>query len=254
MRGFTCIAATVVCLMSFAVPAGAASEAQLDRLLAARDWKTLDDAVYPFKDPSAVRADLAWLGKKVDGGEGGFYLAGMYGMHLSLGMMNLDPQGFLSSAGAKNKPEDPDKNLQVASAMYGLYAIGLTVVDGAACSSASPIHYWLSKNRAPADLRGGMTFLRTFSAAGKASIVDRVVKLEARTASLRGDDETLCKGGVDEPASPGDAFEAVVIAGQQRTNAAPAAGADIFLPPDEAAKARERARAHLRETLTKLLQ
>ena len=223
------------------------SDAELDALLAARNWNGLEAA---FSRPlvkeqitnDLISRRLNWLKARIDAG-GGFFLAMFYARDLW-------------GIGNALKVDDPNKDLRSTAALISLYAYEVIVIDGFKCEDRSA-----PSNRATQLFMKRATdfeFLRRQQPDIRSKIVDGAIVLEQRTAPLRTNDDLLCGGGLDE-------MRAGLERGKQQEVPTPEGhiGKTIAVtpPPDWAPKfvspnvyrtMQDKARAEMRERLLRL--
>lgn len=159
------------------------SDSDLDALLAAKDWQRLGPAIVrPHYDFPSLARVLNWLHVKVYSGAG---------LLVTLAYMRN-----LWIAGSALKVDDRGKDLRMSSGLLGLYAYELIVIDGAKCEDrTAPSHrldQLFSLNSAT------FSFLKSQPAAWKVKTVDIALALEKRTTPLRGDDDLICRDGLEE--------------------------------------------------------
>lgn len=231
------------------VPAAAplATNAELDALLEARDWKRLSPALMALSSPrdAASFARVAdWLKGKLLSGAG-FLVAYVY-------------MRDLWAAGNGLNVDDPKNDLRVSAGMIALYAFELIVIDGAKCEDRSApdnrVHQLLSLNAAT------FSFLKSRPAELKENLVTTALAFEKKTAPMRRDDDLLCRDGMDQmkaglergtqrevPTPPGHIGRTVDVT-------PPPDWAPKFVPPQTYVPIQSGARATMRETLLKLIQ
>lgn len=155
------------------------SNEELDALAAAQNWDGVADALYLSTDQEAIARGELWLHARVDEG-GGFLLA------------LLSAKYSWTSAGDQ-KTDDPTGDSPILAAKYFLYAFEVIAIDGTRCDDRTA-----PRARMAQLLSAGapvLIFLKRQPPELKAKIVDFAIALEARTASLRRDDDLLCRGG-----------------------------------------------------------
>ena len=188
--------------------AGLPSDADLDALLAARNWNGLGTALSSSGSTSEFARKLNWLKTKIDNG-GGFFLA----LHFARGFWIDDSELKI----------DPAKDPRVTAGLYTLYAIELVAIDGAKCEDRSApdnrVSQLLTAQAAT------LAFLKQQKPYLKAKIVDTAIALERQTAPLRKDDDLVCRNGMEEmraslergtqqemPKAPGDVGKRIAVA------------------------------------------
>jgi len=111
-----------------------------------------------------------------------------------------------------------------------------------------------------ADYGPVIAYLKTKPAKFKAKVIDAAIALEKRTASLRKDDDVLCRGGLEEmmagieagetkeaPTPPGQVGKTIVVD-------PPPGYAPKFVAPETYKPMQEKARSEIRLDLLKMLQ
>jgi hypothetical protein len=220
------------------------SDEQLDALLAARNWDGLVTAFEGVKsDESLVRA-LDWLDARINSG-GGFLLA----------FLN---SRFLWDIDSVPNVNNPDKDPRFRAGLMVLYTLQLIIIDGTKCADQSAPGHRI--DQLLEDYGPVIAYLKTKPAKFKAKVIDAAITLEKRTASLRKDDDVLCRGGLEEmmagieagatkeaPTPPGQVGKTIV--------ADPPAGyAPKFVAPETYKPMQEKARSEIRSDLLKMLQ
>jgi hypothetical protein len=158
------------------------SDEQLDALLAARNWDGLVTAFEGVKsDESLVRA-LDWLDARINSG-GGFLLA----------FLN---SRFLWDIDSVPNVNNPDKDPRFRAGLMVLYTLQLIIIDGTKCADQSAPGHRI--DQLLEDYGPVIAYLKTKPAKFKAKVIDAAITLEKRTASLRKDDDVLCRGGLEE--------------------------------------------------------
>ncbi len=157
------------------------SNDQLDALVAAKKWNELAD-VLSQADGEDFARKIDWLKAKVDAG-GGLPLVLAYTQSLW-------------DLGRSNPIADPDKDLRVTAAFMLLYSYALIAVDGVKCEDQSaPGHRLDQVLEMDAPI---LKFLSARPQKLKIKLVAGVIGYEKLTASLRKDDDALCRGGLHE--------------------------------------------------------
>jgi hypothetical protein len=217
------------------------TDADLDALLAKRDWNGLGAALSGPISPDAIAKRMGWLQARIDTG-GGLLLAEIYARDL----------WFVGNA-AKT---DGYRDLRLTAGLMSLYSYELIVLDGVKCADrTAPIRRLQQLNAARADT---MDFLKKQSPAMKDRIVEVAVALERKTAPLRADDDLICRGGTAEMKAgleQGEKQEVTPAPGQaKRVVVTPPEG---WTPPMVTAEVyeplRETARAGMRDGLRKFI-
>jgi hypothetical protein len=219
------------------------SDAELDALLAARNWNGLA-AVLPRPGPTTEFArKLNWLKTRMDNG-GGFFLA------LEFAREFWDNTGGLT--------DDQAKGPRVTAGLYSLYAFELIVIDGAKCEDRSA-----PDNRISQLLRrqaAALAFLKKQEPDVKARTVELAIGLERKTAPLRTDDDLVCRNGLEEMKASlerGTQREVPNTTGHYGKTVAvtpPPDWTPKFVPPSVYRPMQEKARANMRESLLNLVR
>ena len=220
-------------------------DSELDALFASQNWSALASALKTPANIDDLVRGANWLRPKVYEGAGGLTLALVY-------------SNDLWTFGRSMKVEDPNKDLRLSSAMMSLYAYELIAIDGFKCEDQSaPIarlnnyikgrsEAWVYLNALPVDRR--------------TAIIDASLDLERKTASVRKNDDQICRGGMAEiraglergkqqnaPKNPGEVGTTVNVA-------APPDWTPSFLPSEKYLPLQDKARADMRERLIKFLE
>jgi hypothetical protein len=219
-------------------------DSDLDSALAAKDWNRLTAAIgRRQKDFKSLTGLLNWLHAKVDSGAG---------LMVALAYMR-----DLWMVGNALKTNDRAKDLRMSSGLIGLYAFELIVIDGAKCEDRTAPDHRVDQlfmfNSAT------FAFLKSQPAEWKTKIVDIALALEKRTAPLRGDDDLICRDGLEQMKAGlerGTQHEVPSAAGQVGKTIAVEAPPDWvpkFVPPETYVPMQNADRAAMRETLLKLV-
>lgn len=219
------------------------SDADLDALLAARNWKGLGGALSrPGKSEDAWRR-MNWLRTRVENGAG-FFLSIIYARDLW-------------GAGSLQKIADPARDLRTSAAVISLYTYELIMIDGSKCEDATaPENRGIQLFRSQA---ATFAFLKQLSPKLKSKMIDLSIALEQKTAPLRADDDLLCRDGLEQmnasldrdllqggPTPAGQIGKTVAVA--------PAPGwTPKFVSPDTYRPMQDHIRAGMRENLLKLV-
>jgi hypothetical protein len=157
-----------------AIPRDAATDDQLDPMLAGRDWKGLESILMRPADRATTAKHLNWMNRQVRGG-GNFFLAQIYAGRL-----------WMAGQGDSGLRQDASEML--------LYALALVQVDGAVCEDRTAPERRLRQVldwQAPV-----LRATRALPPARMAQLARAAQALESVTASRRMErDETLCQGG-----------------------------------------------------------
>jgi hypothetical protein len=219
------------------------SDAELDALVAARNWNALGTALSQPSNPEFARK-LSWLSSRLEAG-GGLMLGILYARDLW-------------GAGQALHVDDPAKDMRLSAGLISLYTYELIVIDGAKCEDrTAPAHRvdQLFMSRAAT-----LAFLKKQSPELKAKIVDRALALEAGTAKLRQDDDLICRDGMDQMKAGlerGQQHDVATPPGQiGRTVAVepPADWVPKFVAPDVYKPLQDTTRAGMKAHLLKLLE
>lgn len=216
------------------------SDADLDALLAARNWKGLGGALSRPGKGEDVWRRMNWLRTRVENGAG-FFLSIIYARDL-WGVGNLQ------------KTDDPARDLRTSAAVISLYTYELIMIDGSKCEDRTA-----AENRGMQLFRSQaatFAFLRQQSADLKSKMIDLAVALEQKTAPLRADDDLLCRGGLEQMKAglDRDLPQGVPTpAGKTVAVAPPPGWTPKFLSPDAYRPMQDQMRAAMRENLMKLV-
>ena len=221
------------------------SDSELDAMLAARDWKGLGAALGQPAARETIARKLNWLEKHTLDGSGGFLVA----------FVNA---GTLWAVGDALKSGDPNTDMRITAGLNVLYAYELILIDGAKCDDRS------APNNRAAQLfmkrAATLAFLKTQAAELKVRMIDMAIALERRTASVRKDDDLLCRDGLDQmkaglargtqqsvPTPPGQIGKAVAVT-------APSDWVPKFVAPSVYGPMQDKARYEMREKLLKIVE
>src|ERR1043166_4493016 len=155
------------------------SDAELDALLAARNWNALAAALRRPSPTTEFARKLNWLKTRMDNG-GGFFLA-----------LEFAREFWENSSGLT---DDQAQGARMTAGLYSLYAFELIVIDGAKCEDRSA-----PDNRISQLLRrqaAALAFLAKQEPDLKAKTVEQAIGLERNTAPLRKDDDLVCRDGL----------------------------------------------------------
>lgn len=150
----------------------------LDRQLEANDFTGLSKTLTAMP----VLPRMTWLREKLLGG-GTVFLAFPY----------IRDLWRLGEAVKDNNPlTDP----RVQAATIWLYAYQLSLIDGTICDDASAPNG--RRTSLLTGFRPVLAYLKTQFEDVRANAINTALRMELRTASRRGDDHFLCRGGLDE--------------------------------------------------------
>ena len=220
------------------------SDAELDALLAARNWNAIRVAIVPANSGEALSRSTHWLQTRLLSG-GGSLLGFLYATRLW-------------AIGSAMNIEDPNQDSRVTAGVIVLYTYELIVIDGAKCADPTAPSHRL--DQLLMNYRPVVAYLKTKPDALKAKAVDLAIKLEKATSPRRTDDDLLCRDGMDQmraglaaglthevPSDKNSPGKTVAVE-------APPGYTPRFLPPDTYKPVQERARSEMPARLTKLLQ
>jgi hypothetical protein len=220
------------------------SDADLDALLAVRNWDALGAALSrPGTNEEIVRK-LNWLKTRMENG-GGLLLPTIYARDLWAIGINL-------------KVSDPNTDMRVSAALISFYAYEITIIDGAKCEDQSAPGNRVSqllRNRAAT-----FAFLKQQPLDLKMKVVEVAIALERKTAPLRKDDDLICRGGMDEMKASlerGTQKEVPNTTGHYGKTVAvtpPPNWTPKFVPPSVYRPMQDKARADMRESLLNLVR
>jgi hypothetical protein len=216
---------------------------ELDALLQAHDWKKLSALLSKDDRAKGLGLNLQWLRTRLDAG-GGTLLGVLYSRDLWL-------------VGVAYNVEDPQKDLRIFAAKIALYTFALIWIDGAKCGdlSAAPGR----AGQLVAARHDALAFLRKQSADFRERIVDAAIAMEQETASLRDDDDYICRGGMEQmragiekgsrkeiPTPPGGVGRSIEVE-------APAGWSPSFVSPMVYLPLQDKHRAEMKDSLRKLV-
>lgn len=220
------------------------SDADLDALLAARNWKALGTIMSRPHDATSSAQALSWLRAKIDQGGGGFFLGIVYARELWI-------------FGSSLNTNDPAKDVRLTAGMIALYTYQLIVIDGARCEdrTAPSAH----ASQLFQKLTSTFAYMRMQSADWKSKMVDISIALEKKTSALRADDELVCRGGTEEMKAALEKGTRQEVQdpshfGKTVTVTAPPDFVPKLVSPEIYKPMQEKARADMHESLLKLLQ
>jgi hypothetical protein len=218
------------------------SDAELDALVAARNWGGLSTALSQAKDGEPFMRKLEWLRSRLPAG--------------GPSLLGFDAVRATWRVGINVKEPDPNKDSRLAAGMLTLYTFELIQIDGAKCEDQSaPAHRaeQLMKIGGPA-----LAYLRAQSDEVIAGIVDNAITLEEKTAPLRKEDDMLCRDGMAQMTASlekGKQHEIPTPSAQSGKAIALEAPPDwvpAFLPPEKYKPAQDKARGDMKSTLLQL--
>ena len=220
------------------------SDADLDALLAARNWNALESSLIRVSNADDAGRRVNWLLTRLVKG-GGLFVASNFARNLWL-------------IGADLKLQDPANDPRVSAGLISLYAYELIVIDGSKCEDQSAPVNWIS--RFLTSHANIFAFLKQQPQAVKLKLVDGAIAIERNAAPLRKDDELICRGGIQEMRAGlerGARHQVPTAAGQIGKTVevtAPLDWTPKFLSPDAYGPVQDRARAGMRENLLKLME
>ncbi len=158
------------------------SDTELDSLLVARNWNALGAALSRPGQTETLARQFNWLHTRIDAG-GGFLLSLLFARDMW-------------ALGAMMKIDDPSKDLRLTAAMMTLYTYELIVIDGAECADQTAPSKRLDQLFAAR--AETLAYLKKQPVDLKTRIVALAIALEQKTASLRKDDDLICRGGLEQ--------------------------------------------------------
>src|SRR5665213_3068479 len=189
-----------------------ADAAQLDLLLSQKNYLALGDVLRQAKRAELVVPDLNWERQRM-----------MAGATLFINFVYAEDLWRLAAV----LPADKATALQDTAVMVLLYGYELIDLDGVKCADASaPCH---RLDQLIAVNRPAWRHIAAMTDHNRALTIDVVLRLESATAPKRGNDNFLCRGGVEETMDAlgkGDKPLQVV------PNPAGTAGRTLVVPPD----------------------
>ncbi len=220
------------------------SDADLDAMLAARNWKGLGAALSQPGSPETFQRATNWMQSRIYAG-GGMLLTLLYARNLWL-------------AGDSLKIDDPGKDLRLSAGMMALYSYELIVIDGAKCQDRTAPGHRLDQlfmSRAAT-----LAYIKTHTPDMKAKIVDMAIALEKKTAPLRKDDDLICRDGMQQMQAGlerGKQHEVATPPGQIGKTVAvepPPDWTPKFVSPSVYTPMQDKARSEMRASLLKLIE
>jgi hypothetical protein len=219
------------------------SDAELDALVAARNWGGLSTALSQAADGEPLMRKLNWLHSRIPAG--------------GPSLLGFTAVRDLWKVGVNVKEPDPNKDFRITAGMLTLYTYEIILIDGAECEDqTAPAH------RVEQLLQFGgppLAYLKTQSNEFVAHIVDIAIALEKKTAPLRKEDDLLCRDGMEqmkagmergkqhEVTPPGHFWKTVAVE-------APPDWTPAFLSPEKYKPIQDEARADMKSTLSQLVQ
>lgn len=220
------------------------SDAELDALVAARNWGGLSTALSQAADGESLMRKLEWLRSRIPAG--GPSLLGFTAIRDTW------------KVGVNVKEPDPNKDFRITAGMLTLYTYEIILIDGAKCEDqTAPAH------RVEQPLKFGgpaLAYLKTQSNEFVAYTVDSAIALEKKTATLRKEDDLLCRDGMEqmkagmERGKQHEVTTPSVDIGKTIAVEAPRNWAPTFLPPEKYRPLQDQARAGMKSALSQLVQ
>lgn len=158
--------------------------ANLDRLLAAKEYVPLGQIIANVSQPADLMSDLDWLKARMMEGDSAF-ITMLYARSLWVA--------------ANGYPEPARSGLRQSAAMATLFARSAMALDGARCGDRSAPSHRL--DQLAAWNPEVWPYIGSLPEAEREKVVTLAVALEAHTAAARtrsGDVEFLCRGGLEE--------------------------------------------------------
>jgi hypothetical protein len=218
------------------------SDAELDEMLRARDWKDLEAAL---SQRVSMARGITWLRAKLDSGEGGLLIGLLYANDMWM-------------VGNTLNVEDRSKDVRITAGVITLYTFELIVVDGAKCEDKTAPGHRI--DQLIAARAATLAFLKKQPDEWKALIVNTAIAFEKRTAPLRKDDDLICRDGMAQMMAgleKGSQHEVTTQAGHIGKTievAPPANWVPKFVSPDIYTPMQDKARLDMRATLLKLIE
>jgi hypothetical protein len=180
--GMTCLPlhSTATAQVEPSAAAPAPSDAELDAMLAARNWTGLSAVLWPLRVDTAVRLQN-WLHTRIISTGGALLLDLVYIRNLWL-------------AGNAKKIDDPVKDPLVNAGAMALYTYAIIIIDGAKCEDVSAPES--RRMRLLTDYGEVLRFLKGRPASVKSTAVEVAIIIEKHTASVRKDDDLICRAGM----------------------------------------------------------
>lgn len=216
------------------------TDAQLELLYKAHDWHGLGTALTTDLDLAFAQHGRDWLGAKVEQGAP-FPVVQLYAAALWW-TGNADPH-------------DPPQDDRIRSATMTLYAFELLAIDGAICADRSAPSQHAGKLFHQREKT--MAYLRAQLPVQRQLAIDAALALEHKTAPLRQEDLTLCRGGRAEMEAGmklgGTPHDVEGSMGAAMAIEAPPGWVPPLLPPAQAAASVAQNRANMGATLRNLV-
>ena len=216
------------------------ADAEMDALVAARNWNGLSTALSQATDGEPFMRKMTWLHSRISAG----------GPSLLVFKAIADTWRI----GVNLKAPDPTKDFRITAGMLTLYTYELILIDGARCEDqTAPAHRadQLMKIGGPA-----LAYLKAQSNEVTTHAVDDAIALEKQTAPLRKEDDLLCRDGMAQMKAGlanGKLHEVTSPSGQKTTAVeAPADWAPAMLPPEKYQPVQDKARAEMKPALLQL--
>lgn len=156
------------------------SDAELDAMLAARNWTGLSAVLWALRVDTAVRLQN-WLHTRIVSTGGALLLDLVYIRNLWL-------------AGNAKKIDDPVKDPLVNAGAMALYTYAIIIIDGSKCEDVSAPES--RRMHLLTDYGEALRFLKGRPASVKSTAVDAAISLEEMTAPVRKDDDLICRAGM----------------------------------------------------------
>jgi ankyrin repeat protein len=218
------------------------SDAELDGLVAARNWGALSTALSQAADGEPLMRKLNWLHSRIPAG--------------GPSLLGFTAVRDMWKVGVNVKQPDPNKDFRITAGMLTLYTYEIILIDGAECEDqTAPAHRveQLLQFGGPA-----LAYLKTQSNEFVAHTVDIAIALEKKTAPLRKQDDLLCRDGMEQMKAGmerGKQHEVTTQSGHiGKTFAAPPDWTPAFLSPEKYEPIQDKARADMKSRLSQLVQ
>lgn len=235
-------------------------DAELDALWMQSRWNDLGDILTNQRSPDARRPAVKWLSTRLQAG-GGL----MHG--LILAKMLWEGGNRMSEHDGVREPVG-DTQDELNAAIILLYTRAMIEIDGLRCADATAADTWLArldgnvKNASPQlvprNVSWPIYYLRRQPEAVRIAAVDAALAMERRTASLRRDDDLLCRAGKDGEMAAARRDERPWVPTTQRHYDGtvglepPADWVPGFLTPEKYRPLQDKAKAGLRDRLLAL--
>lgn len=182
IAAMTCLLlhSTATAQVEASAAAAVPSDAELDAMLAARNWTGLSAVLVPLRADTAVRLQN-WLQTRII----------KTGGALLLDLIYIRNQWL---AGNAKKIDDPVMDPLVNAGTMALYTYAIIIIDGSKCEDVSaPAN---RRMQLLTDYGPALRFLKGRPASVKSTAVDVAIFLEKNTASVRKDDDLICRAGM----------------------------------------------------------